>query len=177
MWASKLPHDSAASPGPRRMGLLFKAPPKKTAECLTTSSECDNNGARAGRHSRELWPEQRLLGPFFCPDPKIPPREDGMDIEKDSFEDDNELSRLEDEELGGETEEIVEEEEELVIVGEEPEEVAPAPKPASKPAAKKRAKKAAKKKPARKKAAKKAKPKKKAGKKKAKKASKKKRRR
>ena len=75
-----------------------------------------------------------------------------MDIEKDGFEDDNELSRLEDEELGGETEEIVEEEEELVIVGEEPEEVVPAPKPASKPAAKKRAKKAGKKKPARKKA-------------------------
>ncbi len=64
-----------------------------------------------------------------------------MDIEKDGFEDDNELSRLEDEELGAETEEVVEEEEELVIVGEEPEEVVPAPKPASKPAAKKRAKK------------------------------------
>ncbi len=150
------------------------APSKKTAECLTTSGECDNNGARAGRHFKR--PLARIVT-VFCPDPKIPPREDGMDIEKDSFEDDNELSRLEDEELGGETEEIVEEEEELVIVGEEPEEVAPAPKPPAKPAAKKRAKKAAKKKPARKKAAKKAKPKKKAAKKKAKRASKKKKRR
>ena len=36
-----------------------------------------------------------------------------MEIEKDNFEDDNELSRLEDEEeLGGETQEIVETEEE-----------------------------------------------------------------
>ena len=70
-----------------------------------------------------------------------------MDFEKDNFEDDNELSRLDDEELAGETEEIVEtEEEELVIVGEEPEEEAPAAKPAPKPAAKKPAKKAAKKK-------------------------------
>ena len=42
-----------------------------------------------------------------------------MAFEKDSFEDDNELSRLEDEELGGEAEEVVEaEEEELVMVGE-----------------------------------------------------------
>ena len=56
-----------------------------------------------------------------------------MDFEKDNLEDDNELSRLEDdEELGGETEEIVEtEEEELVIVGDDSEEEAPAPKPAA----------------------------------------------
>src|SRR4030081_1932416 len=96
--------------------------------------------------------------------PEIPLGEDGMDFEKDNFEDDNELSRLEDdEELGGETEEIVEAEEELVIVGEDLDEAAPAPRPAAKPAAKKRPKKAAKKKPARKKkAAKKSKPKKKA---------------
>ena len=55
-----------------------------------------------------------------------------MDFEKESFEDDNELSRLEeDEELGGETQEMVEtEEEELVVVGEEPEEEAPAPRSA-----------------------------------------------
>ena len=53
-----LPHSCAASPSPWQMGLLFEAPCKKTAECLTTSGECDNNGARAGRHSRELWPEQ-----------------------------------------------------------------------------------------------------------------------
>ena len=41
-----------------------------------------------------------------------------MDFEKENFEDDNELSRLEDEEeLGGESQEIVEtEEEELAIV-------------------------------------------------------------
>src|SRR6266478_2119403 len=76
-----------------------------------------------------------------------------MAFQKDNFEDDNELSRLEDdEELGGEAEEVVEaEEEELTIVGEEPGEPAPAPKPAPKPAAKKPAKKAAKKRVARKK--------------------------
>ena len=90
-----------------------------------------------------------------------------MDFEKESFEDDNELSRLEeDEELGGEAQEMVEtEEEELAIIGEEPEEEAPAPRPAPKPAAKKPA---AKKKAAPKKKAK-AKPKKKAAKKAAKK--------
>jgi len=70
-----------------------------------------------------------------------------MDFEKEGFEDDNELSRLEeDEELGGESQEIVEtEEEELAIVGEEPEEEAPAPRPApaARPAQKKTAKKKA----------------------------------
>jgi hypothetical protein len=104
-----------------------------------------------------------------------------MDFEKDHLEHDNELSRLEDdEELPGETGEIVETEEELVIVGDEPEEVVPAPKPAAKPAAKKRAKRAAKKKPARKKKAarkSKRKPKKKASKKRAKKAAKKRKKR
>jgi len=91
-----------------------------------------------------------------------------MDFEKESFDDDNELSRLEDdEELAGEGQEIVEtEEEELAIVGEEPEEEAPPSRPAPKPAPKKAAPK--------KKA--KAKPKKKA-KKPAKKAAKKKKRR
>jgi len=58
VWESTLPRGSAASPCPQQMGLLMQAPCKKTAECLTTSGECDNNGARAGRHSRELWPEQ-----------------------------------------------------------------------------------------------------------------------
>jgi hypothetical protein len=58
MWDPKPPHGSAANPCPRQMGLLMQACGKKTAECLTTSGECDNNGARAGRHSRELWPEQ-----------------------------------------------------------------------------------------------------------------------
>ena len=70
-----------------------------------------------------------------------------MDFEKESFEDDNELSQLEDdEELGGETQEMVEtEEEELAIVGEEPEEEAPAlrPAPAARPAPAKAAKKKA----------------------------------
>src|SRR5712692_10790935 len=62
-----------------------------------------------------------LLAPFWNGAQRFPAGEDGMDFEKDNFEDDNELSRLEnDEELGGETEEIVEAEEELVIVGEEP---------------------------------------------------------
>src|SRR5438876_3795193 len=64
-----------------------------------------------------------------------------MDFEKENFEDDNELSPLEDEEeLGGESQEIVEtEEEELAIVGEEPEEEVPAPRPApaARPAPKK----------------------------------------
>src|SRR5437667_10648038 len=78
-----------------------------------------------------------------------------MDFEKENFEDDNELSPLEDEEeLGGESQEIVEtEEEELAIVGEEPEEEVPAPRPA--PAARPAPKKAA----AKKKAAPKKKPK------------------
>jgi hypothetical protein len=128
----------------------------------------------------EFRPEQQPAGLLSKWAHRVPRGEDGMDFEKDNFEDDNELSRLEDdEELGGETHEIVEtEEEELVILGEEPEEVAPAPKPAPKPAAKKKpARKAAKKKAASKKKAKKSKPKKKTGKKKAKKAAKKKKRR
>jgi len=58
MWDSALPHGSVASACLRQMGLLLQGQRKKTAECLTTSGECDNNGARAGRHSRELWPEQ-----------------------------------------------------------------------------------------------------------------------
>src|SRR5215472_12435975 len=142
-----------------------------TAEYLTTFNECDNNCA---------WTERSLCTPAenskaaLQPGKEIPPGEDGMDFEKDNFEDDNELSRLEDdEELGGEAQEIVEaEEEELAIVGEEPEEEAPAPRPAAdRPAPKKPA---AKKKVAPKKKAK-AKPKKKA-KKPARKAAKKKRR-
>jgi hypothetical protein len=146
---------------------------------LTTHGEYDNYGSRAGWSFRKLRPAQRPVDPLCKWGPKIPPGEDGMEIEKDNFEDDNELSRLEDdEELVGEAEEIVEtEEEDLVIVGEEPEEEAPAPKPAPKPAAKKPAKKAAKKKTAAKKKAKKSKPKKKATKKKAKKAAKKRKKR
>jgi hypothetical protein len=100
----------------------------------------------------------------------FPPGEDGMDFEKDHFEEDNELSRLEeDEELAGEGDEIVEVEEEEIVIGEEEPAAKPvaakakaAPKPATKPAkkaAKKPAKKAkAKPKKKAKKAAKKAKP-------------------
>jgi hypothetical protein len=48
-------------------------------------------------------------GPPLQTGPTDSPGEDGMDFQKDNFEDDNELSRLEDdEELGGETQEIVE---------------------------------------------------------------------
>ena len=69
-----------------------------------------------------------------------------MDFEKDNFEDDNELSRLEEEDELGVGDEIVEtEEEEILITEEEPVASAPAPKAAYKPAAKP-AKKSAKKK-------------------------------
>jgi len=58
-------------------------------------------------------------------------------FEKDNFEDDNELSRLEEEdELGGGDEIVETEEEEILITEEEPVAAAPAPKAASKPAAK-----------------------------------------
>src|SRR6266851_813397 len=143
---------------------------ENTAEPLTTPSEYGNNGARAGWCFLELRPQERPTDPFSR-GPEIPAGEDGMDFEKDNFEDDNELSRLEnDEELGGETEEIVEEEP-------EEESAAPASKPASRPAARKRAKKAAKKKAAPRKKAKKAKPKKKRGKKRTRKSAKKKKKR
>ena len=52
-----------------------------------------------------------------------------MDFEKDNFEDETELSPLEDEELGGETESLVETEEEELIIGEEEPEEEAAPKP------------------------------------------------
>ena len=70
-----------------------------------------------------------------------------MDFEKENFEDDSELSPLEDEELGGDADEIVETEEEEMVISEEPEEEAPAAKPAPKPAAKKAAKKKQRRKP------------------------------
>jgi len=92
---------------------------------------------------------------------QILPGEDGMDFEKDNFDDETELSPLEDEELGGESDGLVETEEEELIITEEPEEEA-APKPAAKPAAKKSAPKAKK---AAAKKAKKASPKKKTAKK------------
>src|SRR5258707_6283500 len=128
-----------------------------SAECLTTPGECDNNGAGFGA---------RIYSGRTASCPKtsgrIPPGEDGMDLEKDKFQDDNELSGLEeDDELAGG--EVVETEEEELMIGEEEPETAPAPaaRPAApSPAPKKPAKKAPKKK------AKKAKPKKKAAKKK-----------
>ena len=70
---------------------------------------------------------------------KEPPREERMDFEKDQFEDDDELSRLEeDEELGGEAESVIEEEEEEILaIDEEPaEEAEEATRPAAKPAPK-----------------------------------------
>jgi hypothetical protein len=100
-----------------------------------------------------------------------------MDFEKDNFDEETELSPLEDEELGDDGDALVETEGEELIIGEEEPEEAPAatkavaPKPAAKKVAAK-PKKAAKKKPAKK--AKKAAPKKKAAKK-GKKAGKKKR--
>jgi hypothetical protein len=145
------------------------------AECLTTLQEYDNNGAAA----EGSWRLQLMQHPTRPPARGFAPREDGMDFEKDNFEDDNELSRLEEEdELGG-GEEIVEtEEEEILITEEEPVAAAPAAKAAPKPAAKPAKKAAPKKKAAAK--AKKAKPKAKAKakpKKPAKKAAKKKKRR
>ena len=77
-----------------------------------------------------------------------------MDFEKDQFEEDDELSRLEDDdELGGDGEGITEEEEEILVVEEEPTEEGeeePAEKPAPKAAPKKAAPKKAAKKPAKK---------------------------
>jgi hypothetical protein len=115
----------------------------------------------------------------------ILPGEDGMDLEKDNFEEE-ELSGLEeDDELPGDADVVETEEEELIITDEEPEEApAPAARPAPRTASKSAAAKPAAKKPAKKapptkakKAAKaKPKPKPKAKKKAAKKPAKKKRR-
>jgi hypothetical protein len=125
--------------------------------------------AEYGTNAKVVLPDQRPFCGRTGPDTsgKFPPGEDGMDFDKDNFDDETELSPLEEEELGGETEGLVEtEEEELIVTEEEPEEEAP--KPAKKAAPKKAA---AKKAPAKK--AKKAAPKKKAAKKPAKKAAKK----
>src|SRR5216684_4205474 len=76
-----------------------------------------------------------------------------MDFQKDNFEDDNELSRLEEEdELGGDGDEVVETEEEGLIITEEEPVAVPAPRAAPKPAASKPAKKKAAPKKAKKKA-------------------------
>jgi hypothetical protein len=139
---------------------------------LTSTAEWDNKSQG-----------QADVGSGWCSVPKTPgkvepPGEESMEFEKDQFEEDDELSRLEDDELGGDGEGITEEEEEILVVEEEPNEegeeepaekatpkAAPkkaAPKKVAKKAPKKAAKKAAKvKKPA-----KKAAPKKKAARKK-----------
>src|ERR1700722_12244454 len=136
------------------------------AELLTTSGEYGNNGQGFGARSRA-----KTLRPFAATPTRhvpsgvpgcdasggIPPGEDGMDLEKDNFEEDNELAGLEeDDELGGD--DVVETEEEELIIGDEGDEEpgeAPAPK-AAKPAPK--AAKSAAAKPAPKAAAKKAAP-------------------
>jgi len=68
-----------------------------------------------------------------------------MDLEKDNFEEENELSGLEeDDELAGDADVVETEEEELIIAEVEPEETAkPATRVAAKPAAKPAAKKPA----------------------------------
>jgi hypothetical protein len=120
--------------------------------------------------------------PLGCEPEDSPSLEVAMDLKKDAFEDDNELSRLEDEEEIGAGDEIVEtEEEELLITDHEPEAAVPVPalKPARKRAAKKRKakKRAAKKTKKSGKRKAKAKPKRKRGKKAAKKRSKKRKKR
>src|ERR1700680_1373815 len=88
--------------------------------------------------SRRSPTPTRYVGPDTSG--RIPPGEDGMDIEKDNFEEENELSGLEeDDELGGDAADVVETEEEELIIGEEEPEEAPrpaAPKPAPKAAPK-----------------------------------------
>src|SRR5215467_9667861 len=78
-----------------------------------------------------------------CPDTsgETLPGEDGMDLEKDHFYDETELSPLEEEELGGDTDEVVETEEVDLIIADEgdDEEGATAAKPAAKAAPKKSA--------------------------------------
>ncbi len=116
---------------------------------MTTLREYDNNGGRSERRFSDPSSVARAGGP------KIPLGEDGMDFKKDNFEDDNELSRLEDDEELGSGEIVETEEEELTVISEEPEAAVPAPKAPPKPAVRKRAKRA--KKVAKKKAPKRAK--------------------
>ena len=132
------------------------------SQCLTLLSEYGTNA------QGQIGLQRGIRAPNSK---EIPPGEERMDFDKDHFDEDNEMSPLEEDELGGDAEEIVEtEEEEMVIAEEEPEEAAPA-RPAPKPGAKKPA---AKKKPAKKKAAKKSAKKKKPAKKAKKSAAKKK---
>jgi hypothetical protein len=105
------------------------------SESLTLPAEYDTNATVVCRACGWL-----IAAPAPIRRAKIPPGEDGMDFEKDNFDDETELSPLEDEELGGDGDGLVETEEEELIISEEPEEEAvpkPAAKPASKPAAKK----------------------------------------
>src|SRR5438445_10118657 len=62
-----------------------------------------------------------------------------MDLEKDHFDDETELSPLEEEDLGGDSDEIADAEEDLLVAGDasDEEEGTPAAKPAGKAAAKK----------------------------------------
>src|SRR6266404_4781116 len=62
-----------------------------------------------------------------------------MDLEKDHFDDETELSPLEEEDLGGDSDEIADAEEELIVADDDSdeEEGTPAAKPAGKAAAKK----------------------------------------
>src|SRR5258708_14335171 len=95
---------------------------RSLAERLTTLGECDNNGAGIGAR---IYSGRTAS----CPEPsgRIPPGEDGMDLEKDNFEEDNELAGLEeDDELTGE---VVETEEEELIIGKEEPDTAPPPAP------------------------------------------------
>src|SRR5271165_2454114 len=114
------------------------------AERLTSTLEWDN---KAQGRSAVISGCRSLTVTFKSTGKKLPPGEESMDFEKDQFEDDEELSRLEeDDELGGET--IIEAEEEILTVEEEPAEEAEqetAARPAPKATAKKPAPKAAKK--------------------------------
>jgi len=57
---------------------------------LTTLRECDNNGKALERNLKtpaDAAIPTRFVGPDTSG--KIPPGEDGMDLEKDNFEEDN----------------------------------------------------------------------------------------
>jgi hypothetical protein len=133
----------------------------QNAECLTTLRECDNNGSRINWLFQS--PAAILTGGVFSP---VRFREDGMDFEKDNFEEDNELAPLEEEEAGDVDEVVGVEVDEIVAdddADEEPEMPkrgsagAPSGRAASKPPARKPARKAARKAPRKKAAVKKGK--------------------
>jgi hypothetical protein len=166
--ANRNPDRKKLDEGRRERQTILPASGAFVDESLTRTLEWDNKRKDGVQAISDWCSVPRTTGK------KVPHGEESMEFEKDQFEDDEELSRLEDdEELGGEPGAVVEEEEELLIVEEEPADEGdePAAKPAAKPAPKKaspkkaaakKAKKPAKKKPAKKA---KAKPKKKAAKK------------